>query len=103
MFRKFTVIHQLDAMELRDICVKGRYYTRGTNSEYCHLFSKVLDMDGDIKDLTEEDMYEIAEDIVEHSDIDRIRDETGLRRDDILAEVIYEIYRKSVRYVVIND
>lgn len=59
----------LSADDLRALCIRNNWYTRGTNAEYEALFDSLYDEDGCNLNLTTEKLAEIAENIMEHSRI----------------------------------
>ena len=62
----------LTPMNLRLLCARNNWYTRGTNAQYEHL---LLDLThGGIKHMTTEDIEAVALDIMAHSDIDPEQD-----------------------------
>lgn len=66
---KYTETRILDSTKLRQICIENDWYTRGTNEEYANLFSKLHDEAGCPENMTTEKLAEIAQDIMEHSEI----------------------------------
>lgn len=66
---KFTETRTLSSSKLRSICIKNNWYTLGTNEEYGRLFDRLTDCCGCPENLTTDKLVEIAEDILEHSEI----------------------------------
>lgn len=62
---EYKEIRTLSAMNLRNLCIRESWYTRGTNDEYDHL----LDLAADKENLTTADIIAIAEDIAAHSNL----------------------------------
>ena len=62
----YKEIRRLGAAELRTLCVRQDWYTRGDNDEYEHL---LLDMAEHRPHLATGDIIAIAEDIAAHSDL----------------------------------
>ena len=86
---KYSEIRILDATKLRSVCISHDWYTRGTNEEYAALFDRLHDEDGSYRNLTAELLAEIAQDIMDHSDI----------RDCIdITSVMYELANASRTY-----
>ena len=54
---------------LRELCIRNKWYTHGTNEEYDILLHKVYDDNYEYINLTTEKLAEIAVDIMEHSDL----------------------------------
>ena len=61
---RYKEIRTLTAYNLRALCIRQNWYTRGDNAEYEHL---LYDLAGGKPHLTTEDIIEIAEDIAAHS------------------------------------
>lgn len=62
---RYKEIRTLTAYNLRELCIRQNWYTCGDNDEYEHL---LYDLAANKPNLTTEDIIEIAEDIVAHSD-----------------------------------
>lgn len=56
---------KLDMYDLRTLCIKHNWYTRGDNEEYGNLLTFANDCDN----ITTEDIVKIATNIHEHSEI----------------------------------
>ena len=61
----FKEIRRIHASDLRALCVKNDWYTRGDNEEYGHL---LFDLAGHKDNITTDDVCEIVQDIIDHSD-----------------------------------
>lgn len=59
----------MDAATLRNVCIINSWYTRGTCAQYNRLFDRLRNERGDLANLTTAKLYEIAEDIRQHSDL----------------------------------
>lgn len=66
MKKKITVILTLDADDVRLMCIRHDLYTCGTDEEYDHLMCDLVGYC--YLNPGYQKLYEIAEDIVEHSD-----------------------------------
>lgn len=67
--KKYIETRAMDSSKLRSLCIKNDWYTCGTNEEYGRLFARLHDEYGCPVNLTTEKLAEIAEDIMEHSDV----------------------------------
>lgn len=85
---KFTETRTLSASKLRSICIKNDWYTCGTNDEYSRLFDRLTDCCGCPENLTTDKLVEIAEDIMEHSEI----------TDYTIESVLFELARCCFTY-----
>lgn len=56
----------ISASNLRSLCIRKDWYTRGGNDEYEHL---LLDLAEGKENLTTDDIIQIAEDIAAHSNL----------------------------------
>lgn len=65
---KYKEIRKISADSIRNLCVTKNWYTKGTNEDYRHLLVDLVD---NKEDITTEDIVEIAQDIMEHSDTDQ--------------------------------
>ena len=54
--------------DLRSLCIKRDWYTRGTNEDYDKLMDKCRDKNGSYKKLSLKDIYWMGYDIFMHSD-----------------------------------
>ena len=67
--KKFTETRILDATKLRSVCINNNWYTCGTCEQYDRLFRRLYDENRCPQNMTTEKLAEVAEDIMEHSDI----------------------------------
>lgn len=74
--------------ELRELCIRNHWYTRGNNAEYEHL---LLDMAGHKENITTADIVAIAEDIKEHSSDEAVEDLE-------LETICFEVARIAVTF-----
>jgi len=61
-------IRTIDAAALQNLCIKKRWYTGGDNAAYNHL---LYDLAENKENITTEDIVEIAQDIMKHSNTDQ--------------------------------
>ena len=80
-------IKRIDTDKLRNICIGNNWYTRGTNKDYMNMFNMCK------KDnITPNQIYKIAKDIYEHTDIANAIngcDESYSDNENILNMMIY--------------
>lgn len=57
-------IRRIDTDKLRHICINNNWYTCGTNADYSKMFA-MCEKDN----ITTNDLYKIAKDIYEHTDV----------------------------------
>lgn len=68
MKKVYKEIRQINADSLRRLCISKCWYTGGDNAAYNHLLH---DLAADKENITTEDIVEIAQDIMEHSNTDQ--------------------------------
>lgn len=88
----FTVTRKLDWSDLYSLCNKEEYYTCGTNEQYSNLYNMLYDEYGDMEDMTDERLIMIAEDIYDHSDIQRICDCYGADEAEVMQSILHNVY-----------
>lgn len=76
---------RIGAEDLRTLCILHDWYSRGTCKEYDKLFQKACSIDN----LTTEDIADIAEDIIEHSDEETLE---GYEFEDVMYAVIHRTH-----------
>ena len=67
--KNYTETRTLFWSDLRSLCIKHDWYTRGTNEEYAAMLDSLCDDMGCPVPMTTEKLAEIATDIYEHSTI----------------------------------
>ena len=76
--------------EVRNMCVKHEYYTAGD----CEAYEKILNF-VEIHKPTTNNIYKVANDIFEHSDIDL--DNYGVDKDEMVAAIMFDINNECVK------
>lgn len=76
----------IDNMKVRSLCIKKRYYTRGTVKEYDNLLLDLCKGEADI-----EKIEIIANDIFEHSDIESIKHLYGCDDNEVIENIAFEL------------
>lgn len=78
---------------VRDICVRNRYYTKGMPDEYSHMLRYV-----DAHRPTDRVMVHVANDILEHSDVEMLSAASGgCTEPEIFCGIMYELSRSVLR------
>ena len=66
--KNYGEIRKLSAENVRQLCINKNWYTKGSQEEYVALLNKIEDIrDSDVS-VTANQLGEIAENILEHSD-----------------------------------
>ncbi len=71
----------IDTGKVRNMCIENDYYTRGTNEQYCNMFSKCA---------LSFSVMEIAVDIFQHSNMIRLEEIHGSIK-EALENICYQI------------
>lgn len=58
-------IRRMYPFDIRDMCIRFNWYTRGTNEEYC----RMLDHVASLVNVTTDDILDVAFDIMQHSKV----------------------------------
>lgn len=85
----------ISADKIIGICIRQEWYTMGTNEDYEQMLSTASSKEN----LTTDDIVEIATDILEHSDSERIMSCYGMDYDDVLQSVMFEIANAATVFV----
>lgn len=85
----------ISADKIIGICIRQEWYTMGTNEEYEQMLSTASGKEN----LMTDDIVEIATDILEHSDSERIMSSYGMDYDDVLKSVMFEIANAATVFV----
>ena len=80
MFLKET--RRIDTDNVRSLCIRQDYYTRGTNEEYCKMFDMCKAGFG---------ILAIASDILEHSNKERLMRQSGCSEKEVLENICFEL------------
>ena len=85
---KFTEIRTIGASDIRKLCIK--------NDQYAHL---QLDLCEWKDNLTTEDIVEIAEDIIAHSEIEA----DGRTKAEVIESVAFEVMRVCNNFITVKE
>lgn len=76
---------KIDSAKVRSICINHDWYTCGTNEEYSRMFEMCDRSKGEAREI-----YEIAKDITEKSDMTRYFN-SGYTKDEVIENVMHYI------------
>lgn len=79
--------------KVRQICIDRELYTCGTNSEYDQMLSRCKE------DMSDPDYFLMAEDIYNHSDLDRLCNQYGCDEEEILRSILSDLINASWQVV----
>lgn len=84
----YSEIRKLNSDDLRTLCIKEQWYTRGNSDEYCELLSSVDKMEN----VTTDNIVEVATDIYSHSDFEDDKAD-GYTIEEILLNIMFKVGR----------
>ena len=87
MFKTTNIKKQLFWDDVRHVCIQNDYYTCGDVKSYERLLDYVRTLDN----VTEENLFHIALDIFNHSDIERICNECGIDRCGVMESILFNL------------
>lgn len=68
MKSEYREVRRILAEDLRELCIRNNWYTRGDCKAYSHLLNELAH---EKENITTDDIVEIAQDILEHSNTDQ--------------------------------
>lgn len=68
MKSEYREVRRIFAEDLRELCIRKNWYTRGDSKAYSHLLNELAH---EKENITTDDIVEIAQDILEHSNTDQ--------------------------------
>ncbi len=68
MKSEYREVRRILSEDLRELCIRNNWYTRGDCKAYSHLLNELAH---EKENITTDDIVEIAQDILEHSDTDQ--------------------------------
>lgn len=80
----YREVRRIFSDDLRTLCINKGWYTRGNAVEYAHLLNELAH---EKENITTDDIAEIAEDILNHSDTDQE-----------LTSIMFDVARITVTY-----
>lgn len=88
MEHDYKEVRILHSDNLRRLCIKQNWYTKGDNEEY----QKLLDFADSLSNVTTDDIIKIAKDIIEH---------TAIKKYEVipLEYVCFELIRTCYTYI----
>lgn len=99
MFKKTNVTRKLFWDDVRQVCIQNEYYTHGDNEDYSALL-KYIDTLGEVNDQA---LFNIAQDIYNHSDIERIMNEGGVDECGAFESIIFNITEKVHTFYKVEE
>lgn len=84
--RSMKTKREIDSMELRQLCIDNDYYTMGDVEAYDELLTYVRH-----KDITDTDVIAIADNIYNHTDIERFMKMYGCGSDEVFDSIYFNV------------
>lgn len=84
---------QINREELRNLCIRKDYYNCGDCREYEGLFNMLSD------NMTDDDIVAVALNIYYHTDYEEIAKEYGVSYDDVLRNMVFEVFEITHTFV----
>lgn len=84
-YREFRKIY---SDMVRSMCIRESYYTRGDVDAYTHLLVDLCDFE---KEVTTDELEEIAEDIMKHSDTESYCERYGGSEEEMVENLLFEL------------
>ena len=78
--------------DIRELCIREQYYTRGDNESYDKMFQFIRD-----NEPTDTNIYLVALDIFNHTDVDERCEMYGADEGEVLCGIYSQVYR-AVRF-----
>lgn len=91
-------LRMIKADKVRSMCIRGNYYTCGSCEEYNDMFNLCETMNPTT------DIYQlIANNIIEHSDVEEIALMTGLTIYEMIKSVMWELINDCTTVYILDD
>lgn len=87
---KYEELKRLSPDAVRNLCIKKEWYTRGDVNAYAAMLDKVWKIEESEKSITPDQLGEIAEDILEHSDTEYAHALDGADMSDVIMQYDHE-------------
>ena len=90
--KDIVVKSSLTADSVRSMCIANGYYTNGDSEAYENLLYKV---DNTVA-MSDDELCDIAEDIYNHSDVEKLAYRSGCSYKDVMDNILFELLRLRV-------
>lgn len=92
------VVRELDSYLVRRLCIEKEYYTCGDCEEYENMFKMIWDLN---KSYNDDEVYWIAVDIANHSDISKFCCNVS-EVTDLYNNIWYELLNNCTRVMLVD-
>lgn len=91
---RYREYRRIDSDAVRSMCIRDSYYTEGDVKAYKNLLGNLCDWE---KEITMDDLEEITEDILKHSDVDRFCDQYGCSEEELFKSTLWKILNECCK------
>lgn len=99
LFKKVNVTRKLFYDDVREVCIQNEYYTRGTVEEYSAMF----DMIRSFSTIDDTQLFLIAQDIYNHSNIERIMNEGGVDECGVMESILFNLTEATHTFYTVAE
>lgn len=93
------IIRRWHVSEVRELCIKNDWYTEGSNESY----EAMLDMVRlSSKNPSDDMVIVIAENIAEHSDIERFCNRYGCDFNEFVDNIVFQLFEETITHHVVR-
>ena len=95
--KKYEVVEKslvVNEDDVRVLCIRKNWYTCGNNADYENMFKMCHNAN------TDEDVYKIAEDILNHSNVKKISEKYGISEKGLFEHIIFELFANCISTLV---
>ena len=94
---RYREFRKIDSEMVRSMCIRECYYTRGDVDAYTHLLVDLCDFK---KEITIDDLEEITEDILEHSDVKSFCGMYGCSEKELFQSTLWKLINECCKTFV---
>lgn len=94
---RYREFRKIDSDMVRSMCIRESYYTRGDVDAYTHLLVGLCDFK---KEITMDDLEEITEDILEHSDVNSFCGRYGCSEEELFQSTLWKLINECCKTFV---
>ncbi len=94
---RYREYRRIDSDAVRSMCIRDSYYTRGDVDAYTHLLVDLCDFK---KEVTMDDLEEITEGILEHSDSESFCSQYGCTEEELFENILWKVINECCKTFV---
>lgn len=85
--------------KVRELCMRKAWYLRGNNQQYEAMLNRIMNISLD-SETTMALLEETAKDIMAHSDIEEMMDETGMNEEEMMMYFMGNLYNNCCYHFI---